>query len=62
MSQIPKAKCSKCKHCKMITDYSVVVCDYLNGFGKILYASAYTQPKRCPNYEKLHKKNKGELI
>jgi hypothetical protein len=46
----------------MITDYSVVVCDYLNGFGKILYASAYTQPKRCPNYEKLHKKNKGELI
>ena len=59
MSKIPKAKCDKCKHCKLITEYSVVICDYLNDFSK-LYASAYTQPKRCPNYEKWNKKKKGD--
>ena len=60
MSGVPRANCEKCKNCKMIDAYGVVLCDYLNGFANALRSSAYTQPQRCPNYEKLRKDGRYE--
>lgn len=52
MSQLPKAKCEKCEHCKLITPYNVIICDFLNYFERGLGAMAYVRPKRCSNFKK----------
>ncbi len=52
MKKIPKAKCDKCEHCKIITPFDVVICDYLNDFNRSLYGMAYVKPKRCSNFKK----------
>ena len=45
--KIPKAKCEKCKHCKLINCYGAIDCDFLN--------TKFTtkKPKRCTNFEKI---------
>ena len=52
MSKIPKAKCEKCEHCKLLTEYNVVICDYINKLYGHLYGHAYCKPKLCPNFKK----------
>jgi hypothetical protein len=62
VSKLPKAKCEKCEHCKLITPYDVIICDYLNNF-QSLYVMAYIRPERCSNYERAKSrlvKPKGE--
>ena len=51
MNKLPKAKCEKCEHCKLITPCNVIICDYLNSFHS-LYAMAYIRPERCSNFKK----------
>lgn len=51
MSKLPKAKCEKCEHCKLITPYDVIICDFLNAFNS-LYAMAYVRPKMCSYFKK----------
>ena len=53
MSQ--KAKCEKCKHCKVITPYDVVICDYLNKVHKALTTQAFCKPKYCGGFSKKKK-------
>ena len=50
MSQ--KAKCEKCKHCKAITQYDVVICDYLNELHKTLTNQAFCRPRYCGGFTK----------
>lgn len=58
MRKIPKAKCEKCNHCKVITPYDVIICDFLNDFHKDLYCMAYVRPKKCSNFKPI-KRNGG---
>lgn len=46
-----KAKCDKCKHCKLITEYDVIVCDFLNNYREI-QTIAFMRPKFCSNFER----------
>lgn len=46
-----EAKCEKCEHCKLITRYGCVFCDYLNSLSGI-GAQGYMRPKMCRNFEK----------
>lgn len=48
MKKIPKAKCEKCKHCKLINHYGDVECDFIT----TKYSTRY-KPKRCANFEKI---------
>ena len=47
MSKIPKAKCEKCKHCKMIKWDGEIVCYY----AKAKFTDF--KPKRCSNFLKI---------
>jgi predicted aldo/keto reductase-like oxidoreductase len=51
MNKLSKAKCEKCEHCKLITPYDVIICDFLNSLNS-LYAMAYVRPKMCSNFKK----------
>lgn len=61
MNKVPKAKCEKCKHLKIMTEYKVVICDYLNEFFKCLHCEAFCKPYRCPNFEKRRKDNEKNI-
>ena len=50
-----KAKCEKCKHCKAITQYDVVICDYLNELHKTLTNQAFCRPRYCGGFSKKRK-------
>jgi hypothetical protein len=50
--KVPKAKCEKCKHLKIMTEEKVVICDYLNAFHKELFTMAWNKPYLCPNFER----------
>lgn len=41
-----KAKCEKCKHCKLIKVDDTIQCDYLPN------AHYHSRPKYCPNFTK----------
>jgi len=47
-----KVKCEKCKHCALITQYDVVICDYLNNLSKPLGVQTFCKPKYCRGFEK----------
>ena len=53
MSQ--KAKCEKCKHCKAITQYDVIICDYLNELHKTVTSQAFCRPRYCGGFIKKKK-------
>ena len=46
--KIPKAKCKKCKHCKLIQKYGDIRCEYLSK-----NYSLWEKPKYCSNFEKI---------
>lgn len=56
MEKVPKAKCEQCANCKLVTEYGIVVCDYLNGFSNLLFAGAFNQPQLCPNFTPIKKR------
>jgi hypothetical protein len=47
-----EAKCEKCKHCVIITQYDIVVCDHLSKLNKSLGVQAFGKPKYCRGFEK----------
>ena len=47
-----KAKCEKCEHCKAITQYDVILCDYLNDLYKALTVQAFCRPLYCSGFSK----------
>lgn len=49
------AKCEKCKHCKLIMNYDVIICDFLNQHN--CGAIAFMRPKLCFNFQR---REKGE--
>ena len=55
MRKLPKAKCEKCEHCKVITQYNVIICDYLNGFNKQVTTQAFCRPRYCCGFSKKKK-------
>lgn len=46
--KIPKAKCKKCKHCKLIEKDGDIRCEYLSK-----NYSIWEKPKYCSNFEKI---------
>lgn len=52
--KVPKAKCEKCKHLKIMTEEKVIICDYLNQFFNYLHGQA--KPYFCPNFEERRKR------
>lgn len=53
-----KAKCEKCEHCKTITQYGIIACDYLNELNKSLTSQAFCRPTYCGGFSK---KMKGKI-
>lgn len=51
MSKLYKAKCEKCEHCKMISFYGLVTCQYLNATH-----DTDRKPKYCSKFQKRGKK------
>lgn len=52
-----KTKCEKCKRCKAITQYDIVICDYLNELRKTLTNQMFfCRPRYCDGFVK---KGKG---
>ena len=47
-----KAKCEKCEHCKAITQYDVIICDYLNDLHKEVTTQAFCRPLYCSGFSK----------
>ncbi len=54
-----KAKCEKCKHCKVITQYDIIMCDYLNELHKSLTSQAFCRPRYCGGFSKKEKGGEG---
>ena len=52
---IKKAKCEKCEHCMIITQYDVIICDYLNKQYKSLTSQAFCRPLYCGGFSKKRK-------
>ena len=44
--KIPKAKCEKCKHCRLIDAYGYINCDVVENYHNI------KRPKRCTDFKK----------
>ena len=53
MSQ--KAKCEKCKHCKAITQYDDIICDYWNELHKTVTSQGCYRPRYCGGFIKKRK-------
>lgn len=47
MAKLPKGKCKKCRHCKIISDNNKVECSYLKS---TLFT--WNKPRYCSNFEK----------
>lgn len=54
-----KAKCEKCKHCKAITQYDVIICDYLNELHKSVTIQVFCRPRYCGGFIKKRKGGEG---